>query len=74
MHVRVRPAAAFVPPDVEDPPSPVEMDEEEMEWHRWLGDLMNPTGTDKHDRSGGRGGSANLHAYAVENHRIHVGN
>ncbi len=43
-------AAAFVPPDVEDPPSPVEMDEEEMEWHRWLGDLMNPTGTDNHDR------------------------
>lgn len=41
--------ATFVPPDVEDPPTPVdlaepmELEEEDMEWQKWLNDLFNPS-------------------------------
>lgn len=39
----------FVPPDAEDPPTPlgsaepVELEEDELEWQKWLTDLFNPT-------------------------------
>ena len=36
--------ASFIPPDVEDPPTPMELDDEELEWQKWLHDLMNPSG------------------------------
>ena len=36
--------ASFIPPDVEDPPTPMELDPEDLEWQTWLNDLLNPTG------------------------------
>ena len=36
--------ASFIPPDVEDPPTPMELDDDELEWQQWLHDLMNPSG------------------------------
>ena len=38
------PIASFVPPDVEDPPTPVELDEDDLEWQKWLVDVFNPAG------------------------------
>ena len=35
---------SFQPPDAEDPPTPLELDEDDLEWHQWLSDLMNPPG------------------------------
>ena len=44
-HWSFHPAASFIPPDVEEPPTPMELDDEELEWQQWLHDLMNPSGT-----------------------------
>ena len=38
------PVASFVPPDAEDPPTPMELDPEDLEWQSWLNDLLNPSG------------------------------
>ncbi len=38
------PLASFVPPDAEDPPTPMELDPEDLEWQSWLNDLLNPSG------------------------------
>lgn len=35
---------SFDPPDAEDPPTPMELDDDDVQWHQWLNDLMNPTG------------------------------
>lgn len=37
-------AASFIPPDAEDPPTPMELDPEDLEWQSWLNDLLNPSG------------------------------
>ncbi|XP_064390230.1 GON-4-like protein [Halichondria panicea] len=33
---------SFQPSDPDDPPTPREMDPDDLEWHQWLNDLMNP--------------------------------
>ena len=38
------PIASFIPPDAEDPPTPMELDPEDLEWQTWLNDLLNPSG------------------------------
>lgn len=40
----VNPLASFIPPDAEDPPTPMELDPEDLEWQTWLNDLLNPSG------------------------------
>lgn len=37
-------AASFIPPDAEDPATPMELDPEDLEWQAWLNNLLNPSG------------------------------
>lgn len=35
---------SFNPPDADDLPTLVDLDDEDIQWHQWLNDLMNPAG------------------------------